>query len=51
MVELSNQEEVAQGVGSELHVISLCGVFVLGGTHGLGDAKEHVKGGFLPGVT
>jgi hypothetical protein len=50
VVELSNEEEVAEGVGSELHVVALCGVFVLGGTHGFSDAEEDVKGSFLPAI-
>ena len=50
MVELSNEEEVAKGIGSELHVVTLCGVFVFGGTHGFSDAEEDVKGSFLPTI-
>jgi len=40
---------VAEGVGSELHVIPMSGVSVLGGARGFGDTKERMKGGFLPG--
>ena len=50
MVELSNQEEVAEGVGSKLHVVTLCSVFVLGWTHDISDTEEHADGGFLPAV-
>lgn len=50
MVEPSGEEEVAEGIGSELHVIPLWGIFVLGGTHCISDAKKDMKGGFLPVV-
>ena len=50
MVELPNQEEVAEGVGSELHVVPLHGVFVFGGTHSIGNTEEQVEGCFLPAV-
>jgi hypothetical protein len=48
VVKLSDEEEVAEGVCSELHVVPLCGVLVLGGTRYISDTKEGVKGGFLP---
>ena len=50
MVELSDQEEVAEDVCSELHVVPLCGVLVLRRTRCISDTKEGVKGGFLPAV-
>jgi len=50
VVELSDEEEVAEGVCSELHVVPLCGVLVLGRTRCIGDTKEGVEGGFLPAV-
>ena len=48
MIQLSDEEEVTQGVGSELQVISLCGVFLFCVTHGISNTKEHMKRGFLP---
>jgi len=50
VVELSNKEEMTEGVGSKLHVVALCCVFVLDDICGIGDTKEHMKGGFLPAV-
>lgn len=48
LVEFSDEEEVAEGVGSKLHVVSLRGVLVLGRIRCIGNTKEDVKGGFLP---
>ena len=50
MVKLSDKEEMAEYVCSELHVVSLCGVLVLGRIRRIGDTKEDMKGGFLPAV-
>ena len=50
VVELSNYEEVAKGVGPELHIILLYGEVILRGTHDFSDTKEHMNGSFLPAV-
>lgn len=51
MVELSDEEEVTESVGSELHVVPLCGVLVLRKTRCISDTKEDVKRGFLSAFT
>ena len=50
MVKLLDKEEVTECVCSELHVVSLCSVLVLGRIRRIGDTKEDMKGGLLPAV-
>ena len=47
MVEFSDEEEVTERVCTELHVIPLCDVLVLGGTRRIRDTEEDVKRSFI----
>ena len=47
MVELSDEEEVTERVCTELHVIPLCSVLILGEIRCIRDTKEDVNRSFL----